>query len=133
MSEQAEKHSSINWGGLAKGILTGAAIVAGLLLLFPAIAQNLATVFPLEGLSQGVSAITKGMGGFFSIIAGTALVWTGYKHLSAPKTEAPHPHPEVDESFAIKEDMRRTDALMALRMRAQGYEPAMALANQPGR
>jgi len=158
-AEQTTKHSSINWGGLAKGILAGAAIVAGIALAFPGLATGvwqalgdlgvqLSKTFASKAVEEGgkkaIEEVGKKVATEPSFLA-TSIVWlaqkiggitlavVGYKYLTSSKTEMPHPSPEAEESFAIKEDMRKAQALMMLRMRAQGYEPAMALANQSGR
>lgn len=93
-----------------------------------------------KGLATSEAALEKSAKGLFGFavqnkalaigagaIAG-GLLATG-THSKAAKAHRQEMS-ERQESFALKEDMRRMQALMAARMMAQGYQPAMALAGQ---
>jgi|GEM_PF-6729796 len=138
MSDGQEK-KSINWGGLIKGLAAGAAIIAGVMLvapgLIPGIAEGLGGLF-----SGGASpALTEGIGLVITKVAGAAMAITGLSYLFSDKSGADNAsrhaehHAEAKESFAIREDMRKMQAVMMARMQANGHQPAMAAAGQPGR
>ena len=59
--------------------------------------------------------------------AGAAVALAGSGHMPT------HQIDPDEESFALREDMRRIQAVMMARMAATGYQPAMAMASQPVR
>ncbi len=138
----------IQWGGLIKGLVATAAIVGGVELLFPgftagvisavkdvgtAIADKLSSIgtAAAEKTTEAATteaapgALSKSIGWLATKIGGIVLAVSGLKYLTSEK-EAP----EERESFAEREDMKRVQALMLARMRAQGYQPAMAAGQQ---
>ena len=132
------ENSSVNWGGLTKDILAGAAIVAGACIVFPGLAGGLVAALAAAGTALGAAtsgAFAAGSGAGIGILLtkafGVALAFMGASHFSnkgednAPIFVAPS---ESDASFAAREDMRKMQALMLMRMQAQGYQPAMATA-----
>ena len=135
----------INWGGLVKGILAGAAVVAGI---------ALATTGSLSGLGNllsGMMASTPGggsstlplviekIGDVLPRVIGAMIAFTGASYLfsdgSSNQNENAQRHSEhyteAKESFAAREDMRKMQAVMMARMKAAGHEPAMAMGAQP--
>jgi len=141
--EENDQESSVNWGKLGKNLLAGAAIVVGACIVFPGLAGALLTGLGALGTSIGGMSIgtvsgevTSGIGVLLTKAFGVALAAGGASYLlsdhgkhSAPSVEGPV---EAPESYIAREDMRKMQAVMLARMQAQGYQPAMALANQPG-
>ncbi len=144
----SEEKKGISWGGLVKGLVATAAVVAGVELVFPgfvagvisaakdvgaAIADKIGSVgtAAAEKTTEAATteaapgALSKTVGWLATKIGGIVLAVTGVKYLTAEKEEAPE-----RESFAAQEDMKRMQALMMARMRAQGYQPAMQMAGQ---
>jgi hypothetical protein len=144
----SEDKKGISWGGLVKGIVATAAIVAGAELVFPgliagvisavkdvgaAIADKFAAIGTAAAAETTAAATTeaapgalsKNIGWLATKVGGIVLAVSGLKYLTSEKEEAPE-----RESFAAQEDMKRMQALMVARMRAQGYQPAMAMAGQ---
>ena len=142
------ENKGISWGGLIKGLVATAAVVAGAELVFPgfiagvvsaakdvgtAIADKLSAVSGAAAEKTAEAATTdaapgtlsKSIGWLATKIGGVVLAVSGIKYLMSEKQEAPEP-----ESFAAQEDMKRMQALMIARMRAQGYQPAMATGQQ---
>jgi hypothetical protein len=153
--EDDQKKSSINWGGLAKGLLAGAAIVAGVMIVCPQVIAPLITavksIVPTitaagqtAASTPGVAAaiepnfFSQGIGSLIVRAAGAVMAFGGAHYLLSNKEESPHSERmqrahEAQDSFAVREDMRRMQGLMVARMQANNYQPAMALANQQGR
>ncbi len=142
MSEK-HKESSINWGGLTKGLLAGGAIIAGIAIVCPGCLSGIADALskigaPVAGkaapslVENGVDYIKSGVGSMLGTViakvAGVALAVTGIKYLLSdkPNNAAEHAtqYHEAQESFALREDMRKMQAVMASRMQAAGHEPA---------
>jgi hypothetical protein len=137
--EQGKK--SINWGGLIKGLAAGAAVVAGVMLVAPGLLPSI-----VEGISGmigstggGASFLSSGVGEVITKVAGAAMAITGLSYLFGGKSDGDNAdrhsqqYHEAKESFAIREDMRKMQAVMTARMAASGHQPAMALASQQGR
>lgn len=141
----SNSHSGICWGK----IVAGAAVAAGAVAVVAFFPETSATVG--NAIKDGVSALFGGLGDVGSWIASKVASVAAFvvenKALSigtaagagalAASTSMMHQEtaPRVsaeEESFAMREDMRRMQALMMARMQAQGYEPAVALA-QNGR
>ena len=59
MSDQENK-SGINWGGLAKGLLAGAAIVAGVMIVCPGAVDSVVSV--IKGLGPSAVNAMHGYG-----------------------------------------------------------------------
>jgi hypothetical protein len=144
----SEDKKGLSWGGLIKGLVATAAVVAGAELMFPGFIEGtisavkdmgsaIAKAFEsigtkaAEGAAGAVdkpvvtSKLAENIGWMATKIGGAVLAISGIKYLMSEKEEAPE-----QESFAAREDMKRTQALMIARMRAQGYQPAMAAAQQ---
>lgn len=131
--------SAIRWGGLIKNIAAGAAIVAGIALVAPSLIPDLihgigslgsgtaGTAAPL--LSEG---LLKGMGEVVRYALGAGLAITGLTYLFSDHNDNGERHAEAfteaRESFQIREDIRKMQAVMKIRMQAAGHEPAMAIA-----
>lgn len=133
----SEEKKGISWGGLIKGLVATAAVVAGAELLFPGFIEG--TVSAAKSIATSIkdaftgidttkvveSDLAKNIGWLATKVGGIVLAASGIKYLMSEKQEAPEP-----ESFAAQEDMKRMQALMVARMRAQGYQPAMPAASQ---
>jgi|SRR5579884_2239971 len=143
--DHGQEKKSINWGGLIKGLLAGAAIVAGALMIAPAAATAITAAGTALGAGTiGGSTLTslggfmaEGLGWLITKVAGAGLAYAGISYLASdkqPETErhAEHYH-EARESFAMREDMRKYQAVMMARMQANGYAPAAQMASQQGR
>lgn len=139
MSTERNKESSINWGGLAKGILAGAAVVAGVVLVAPGLLGGLVEGVQNIGTSLAGTADTEPnaaaqtLGWLVKKAAGIALAVTGASYLlsgGSGGNEAEHAsrHQEARESFALREDMRKMQAVMMARMQAAGQDPAAGMA-----
>lgn len=144
MSEH--KKSSTNWNGLAKGILAGGAIIAGLVLVAPGTmtgvwesitkigAETAKDGVEPEAMWGGESFIGKTVmpfltglaGSVITKIGGIALAITGLCYLTSEKKnnnaeELGARHAEAKEAYTLREDIRRTQAKMQIRMsEAQG-------------
>lgn len=146
MSDQQQK-SSINWGGLTKGLLATGAIVAGVEMVFPGMMSGMADSISKIGaeaaptpdpsfVEKGVGAVVGGFGKAIGTVAikigGIALAIMGVTHLVSHKSDrdnaAEHAQnrAERQESFALREDIRRAQATMMARMQSAGHDPAMA-------
>ena len=147
MSAEHEK-SSINWGGIGKGILAGGAIIAGIAIVCPGMLtgvveglSKIGTAAPaavaaepgmvenaISGFTGGIaSMIGKGITSIALKVAGVALVVTGANYLMSDKStsnaeEHATRHAEAKESFALREDMRKMQAVMVARMQNAGQE-----------
>lgn len=139
------EHGQVSWGKIIKG----AAIAAGAVAVVAFFPETFSTIG--DTVKGGISAVFGGLGSVGEWIstkvadianyivehkaltiasAGVAggLAVTAKEALSSGK----HEDSMETESFAMKEDMRRMQALMMARMAATGYQPAIA-ANQPSR
>lgn len=136
-----EQGRKINWGGLIKGLAAGLAVVAGVMLvapgLIPSIAEGIGGMFSSAG---GSTFLTEGIGAVITKVAGAAMAFTGLRYLLSDKSESENAerhaqaYHEAKESFAIREDMRKMQAVMLARMQAAGHQPAMDMAQaQQGR
>ena len=143
-----EHKSSINWGGLTKGLLAGGAIVAGIAICCPSMltgametlskigtaAPEIAKADPSlveRGISGLTSAIGSGLGTLLTKIAGLAIAITGVSYLLSEKKESnagEHAarHHEAKESFALREEIRSMQNKMQTRMQLAGHNPAGA-------
>jgi hypothetical protein len=129
-----EIKSGISWGGLGKDILAGAAIVTGLLIVFPGLGAGLMAAAGAAGLALGAATenvasggMPEGVGTLLTKAFGAALAYFGATHFMK-KGDSPElsSQQESAESFTAREDIRKMQALMTARMQAQGYQPAMA-------
>ncbi len=142
-----DKKSSINWGGIGKGLLAGGAIIAGIAIVCPGMLSGvvetlgkIGTAAPevvkaepgiVENALSGVtSAIGSGIGAVVTKIAGVALAVTGINYLMSDKTNNAEEHgqryAEAKESFALREDMRKMQAVMVTRMQNAGQDVGAA-------
>ncbi len=139
--------NGINWGGLIKGIVAGAAILVGVELVVPGLlAGAIAGIGGMFAASGGAAAASpaltgamSGMGLVLTKAAGLALGGIGLSYLLSDKpsnSENGGRHAqdftEAKESFAAREDIRKMQTVMKMRMAASGHEPAAAMA-APGR
>ncbi|MFO0388943.1 MAG: hypothetical protein ACK502_04385 [Alphaproteobacteria bacterium] len=149
----SEDKKGISWGGLIKGLVATAAVVAGAELMFPGFIEGIVEkagelkdwiagkftatpeiLGPMTAEQAAEKAAAEAASAKFAdsiksvakFVGGAVLAVSGLKYVLSEKQEA---EPE-QESFAVREDMKRTQALMIARMRAQGYQPAMATAGQ---
>jgi uncharacterized membrane protein YccC len=148
--ETGNQNSSVNWGGLGKNLLAGAAIVAGAIIVFPVLAGALAagiagigTAFGAASASVTAStaiattaaatAAPAWAGGLMTNLIGIAIAAAGAAYLFRDKSSNNAPQSaETDEytqrSFAAEQDIRKMQAIMLARMQANGYQPAYAMA-----
>ena len=140
MSDDEQGGKSFNWGGLVKGILAGAAVVAGIELIAPGTVSGIiSSLSTTPGSTVGLKSLIEGIGPTLRIIAGAAMSLTGLSYLLSDSSQNENAerhaqtHHEAKESFAIREDMRKMQTVMMARMKASGHEPAMAMAAQQGR
>ena len=136
-----QQGGKINWGGLVKNILAGAAIVVGVEMVMPGTFSAIASAFPSAVPSTGgtmfSSATMEGIGLIIQKVAGAVIAGMGLSYLFSDGTQNENSdrhaerYSEAKESFALREDMRKQQAVMIARMKAAGHEPAMAMANQP--
>lgn len=149
MSEHEKGKSSINWGGLCKGLLAGAAIVVGVEMVCPGTVSGI--LGSMKDMGSGIGKLftsgggaptgevakeagnwmTSGIGWLVTKVAGAVAVVMGANYLLSDKkesheTQRAQQHHEARESFALREDMRKMQAVMVARMQASGHEPAMA-------
>lgn len=141
MSDDENGGKSINWGGLVKGIIAGAAVVAGIFLIAPTTFTELFSGAGAggTGIGESLKGIVESLGPIARPLAGAAIATVGLTQLfsdgSSNENAERHSqaHHEAKESFAIREDMRKMQTVMMARMKAAGHEPAMAMAAQPTR
>ena len=131
--------SNVSWGK----ILVGAAVAAGAVAVI-AFAPGV-TAAVGSAITGGASAIFGGLGSVGAWIASQTALLAGFVQgnptaaigaaaaaggLAASAMGSHHGRERdlEEESFAMREDMRRMQALMAARMAATGYQPAMAMA-----
>ena len=133
----------INWGGLVKGILAGAAVVAGIALATTGSLSGLGNF--LSGMMAGnpgansaLPAVLEKIGDVLPRVIGAMIAFSGASYLfsdGSSQNENAQRHSEnyteAKESFAAREDMRKMQAVMIARMKAAGHEPAMAMGAQP--
>ena len=81
-------------------------------------------------MEAGIGALITKAIGVVAAVAGASYFLKKDDKEAAPDMGAKR---EEEQSFAVREDMRRMQALMVARMQATGYQPAMAVANQQGR
>ncbi|MBY0408048.1 MAG: hypothetical protein K2Q01_10175 [Rickettsiales bacterium] len=149
----SENKSSINWGGIVKTALAAGAILIGIELVSEGTIGKVVETISKIGDKAPVpkpeeagwiarnfgglnSAIGDGIGKVLLKIGGIAMAITGISYLLGSKGsdhEKQHAerYHEARESFALREDMRKMQTVMQMRMQAQGYEPAMV--GQPAR
>jgi hypothetical protein len=147
MEQDKGEKKSINWGGLAKGLIAGAAIVVGFALVCPGTTgsiiegvKNFGQNVDGKGFMSALSDMFKpgesnwmssSIGWLVTKVAGAAALIMGANYLLSDKKEShesgrAREHHEARESFALREDMRKMQAVMVARMQASGHEPAMA-------
>lgn len=94
-------------------------------------------------VERGVGAVTafigKGIGSLIAKVAGGVIAVMGLNYLVNGKSsgdnhaqEHAERFAEQKEAFAVREDIRRMQAVMVARMQAAGHEPAMSGAPQRG-
>jgi hypothetical protein len=135
-----DQGGTFNWGGLVKGILAGVAIVAGVEMIAPGTVSGIIGAFGSSGgpaAGESLKGIIEGIAPVVRWIAGAAMVATGISamlgdHSSDNADRHAQAHSEARESFAVREDMRKMQAVMMARMKAAGHEPALAV-SAPGR
>ena len=129
-----------NWGGLAKTILAGAAILIGVEMIAPGLISNIIPASLSTGSGSGMftEEAMKGIGLIVQKVAGAVIAGIGLSYLFSDKSQnenaerhAEH-FSEAKESFAVREDMRKMQTVMMARMKAAGHEPAMAAGPQMG-
>jgi hypothetical protein len=132
--------SNISWGK----VLAGAAIVAGAIMMAPVLAPAAAAgviaighaimgLFAGGAAGTGSALVTALTGTVAREVAGAALLGGGIMYFSGEKDRknaAVEQNVAAAEgnSFAMREDMRKMQALMVARAQAAGYQPAMAMA-----
>ena len=144
----SDDNSGVRWGALGKTILAGAAIAAGVMLVTPAGAAMLTSMGAAGGslaasspsLAAAATAtaefMSSGIGWLVTKLVGAAVLYKGAQALGDSDKEGPDLNArqkEAEMSFAAREDMRKMQAVMVARMKANGYQPAMAAANDRGR
>lgn len=139
--DKGEK-SSFKWGGLIKGILAGAAVLVGIELVSDGLISGLFSGVGSGG-GEAIGSFLKdslsGIGDIIPKIAGVALGAVGLSYLFSDKSQAENTerhsqqYAEAKESFAVREDMRKMQAVMMARMKASGAAVGAGAEIQPAR
>ncbi|MDE3059776.1 MAG: hypothetical protein KGJ06_02050 [Pseudomonadota bacterium] len=155
MAEQVTQGSKIKWGM----IIAGAAIAAGAILFAPSLQTQIPEMFSglVENLEKMGATIGKWIASFFTApdagvpgaeafakskfmewvtspeakkVAGVGLMGGGIAYLLGHKDKQPDGAQRPAESFVMKEDMRKMQALMTLQAAYAGNPQAQAMLAQ---
>jgi len=149
-----EKSSKVAWGT----IVAGAAIVAGAVLFCPTLMDKIPGIGEsiVEGAKNLGSTIADAIRSLFTTtapatpstpidwaawgatakkVAGAALIGGGAAYLMSSGGEDPHAHhrSEAQQSFALREDLRKMQARQMVMAAAAGHPQAIAMMQQGGR
>lgn len=147
MAENTQKSdNSVTWGG----VVAGAAVAAGAVLVFPSVVPSLAG--GLESIGEAIVSTVTGIAGEAAVptisaetartIAGATLLGGGLAYLGMGGSSKKSADDLFDEAvttqdqagFAAREDMKRMQALMMARMQvANPQHMAELAAAQPQR
>lgn len=142
--ERGNGNSVISWGV----VIAGAAVVAGACLVCPSLLETVGT--SVANIAEWITGLVTSIGGtpvppgaeaapsfMTSKLAwktiGATLLGGGAAYLLSDRTPPEQPVPAMDEScHRARLEMQKINGIALARMRAQGYDPAMA-AQQHGR
>lgn len=153
-----DQSSGINWGGIVKGALAVGAVAVGVELMFPGtmkgLWENVSKLGePAKQLADGQKPEPSGLENFMSgvknflgtgigevilRVGGMVMAITGISYLLNGSKKSDHEqeragqYAEARESFQLREDIRKAQAVMMARMQASGHAPAMAAGPQRG-